>query len=460
MESPKFAASALLALAACASPRPDPEAEAAISVATGVDSAVTFRVEGTPLDEPAVPDGERLALADAVRRSIATDPMLQSALARVRVAMADADQAHLLPNPVLDFVVRFGQGRPSIEATLSASIVQMLQTPRRASAADKRLRQAAADAVTAALDVLSELEAGYAAVQASDELLPLLQARLEGLQRLVDLARLRANAGEGAEADVTTLTAQRVEVEVELAAARLEQRSGRLHLARLIGEPSGAAAWPLDPWSPPPADVDRDEESCIRIGLLHRPEVQSAAWQLASLRDERALAGLAPFADASLGATAQREPDWTVGPEVTAPLPLFDTGSAQRARATAAVIAAAHDLGAARRKVVEEVRVAHRAFADSIAILTRVQRELIPLQQRRREQAEFSYRAGQTDVTTLLVAEEDLRTALVRAIESERQTTLARVRLQRALGGPGAATAPEPAPTPEPDRSPEKGTHQ
>jgi len=98
------------------------------------------------------------------------------------------------------------------------------------------------------------------------------------------------------------------------------------------------------------------------------------------------------------------------------------------------------------------VRIAHRAFADSIANLTRVQRELIPLQQRRREQAEFSYRAGQTDVTTLLLAEEDLRKALVTAIESERLTTLARVRLQRALGGPGAATAPEPAP--------EKETHQ
>src|SRR5262247_1564424 len=110
MKPPSSAATALLALAACASPRPDPEAEAAISVATGVDSAVTFRVDGTPLDEPAVPDGERLALAG------------------VRVAMADADQAHLLPNPVLDLVFRFGQGRPSIEATLSAGIVQMLQT--------------------------------------------------------------------------------------------------------------------------------------------------------------------------------------------------------------------------------------------------------------------------------------------------------------------------------------------
>src|SRR5262249_2960443 len=195
--------------AACASPRPDPEAEAAIAVATGVDSAVTFRVEGTPLDEPPVPDGERLALADALPRAVAAHPLLQSALPRVRPAMADAAAARLLPNPVLALVFRFGQGRPSLEATLSASIVQVLQTPRRASAADKRLRQAAADAVTAALDVLAELEASYAASQASDELLPLLQERLAGLQRLGDLARVRADAGGGAEAHVGTRTAPR-----------------------------------------------------------------------------------------------------------------------------------------------------------------------------------------------------------------------------------------------------------
>ncbi|HLQ37033.1 MAG TPA: TolC family protein [Planctomycetota bacterium] len=449
--SARLPALLLIALAACQAAPADPAAEAAIGKATGITDAVLFRQQGGPLDEPAAAT-ERLTLAAAARSAITTDPSLQAALARVRIALADADQARLLPNPILDLALRFGQGKPKIDATLSAGIVQLLQRPRRTRAADQRLRQAAADAVTAALDVLAEVQGTYAAAQASDQLLPLLTNRLFLLGQLVELARLRARSGEGAAADVITLDAQRVELEVEVAAAHLEQRDNRLHLARLVGEPSAAAVWPLEPWQAPPAVADRDESGCIQSGLARRPEVQSAVWQLAALDDDPALSPLSPLLDASLGAAAQRDGDWTVGPALSSPLPLFDTGAAQRARVTAAQIEARHDLTAVRRKVVEEVRLAWQALADNLTNLARVQQQLVPLQQQRREVAEFSYRAGQTDVTALLLAEQDLRQAQVKAIETERQTTLAMVRLQRAVGGPGAFAAGAPESAAEPVR--------
>jgi outer membrane protein TolC len=89
--------------------------------------------------------------------------------------------------------------------------------------------------------------------------------------------------------------------------------------------------------------------------------------------------------------------------------------------------------------VVEEVRVAYQGLAASSANLGRIERELIPLQRQRRQLAEDAYRAGQTDVTPLFLAEEDLRVAQTRAIEVEAQAARALVRLQRAVGGPGVA---------------------
>ena len=86
-----------------------------------------------------------------------------------------------------------------------------------------------------------------------------------------------------------------------------------------------------------------------------------------------------------------------------------------------------------------EVRVAFQALAANQAILVRAQRELLPLQRQRRQEAEDSYRAGQTDVTRVFLAEQDLRAAEARVIDLERQTTVSLVRLQRAVGGPGAA---------------------
>lgn len=435
----------------CAGRRPDPAAEQSITRAIGSGAAIEFRTEGGPLDEPdAAPD--RLALADAVRRAVATDPGLQAALARVRVAMADADQARLLPNPILSLVLKFpeGGGGAQVEASLTAEIIRMLQAPRRARAADNRMRAAAADAVTVALDLVLEVQERYTAAGSFDELLPVLEERIALLDRLIRIARARLAPGEGTRADVTILEAQRVELEVEIADARLQQREERLRLARLVGEPSGQASWMLEPRAPSDT-LSAPENQWIQIALAHRPEVQSVAWELAALGDDLTLVRLIPWEPAAAGVEAERDGAWAVGPSVEVPIPLFDTGATQRARVTAEQAEARHELTRARRTVVEDVRVAYQSLEANRANLRRIRAELIPLQQQRRQQAESAYLAGLTDATDLFLAEQNLRAAQARAVAVERQTGISFVRLQRAAGGPGIASSvgsPESAPPP------------
>jgi cobalt-zinc-cadmium efflux system outer membrane protein len=428
---------ALIPLSACQTGRIDPAAEAAVSKATGLSQAVTFRIEGASVDEPSA--GEALTFADATRRAVATSPKLQAALARVRIAMADADQARLLPNPVLNFILRFGSGSPQVEVSLTQEFIHVLQIPRRASAADNRLRQAAADAVTVALDVVADVQERYAESQVAGRLVMHYQGRLELLGRLTQVVRLRLEAGEGVVNDVTVLESQRVELEVRLDEAEHVERSERLKLARLIGEPTGSAAWKLDDWIPPQPTMTT-ENDWIRVALVHRPEVQSITWKLAALGDEYALARLLPWQGAGVGIDAQKSPDWFAGPSISTPIPVFDMGQARQARVTAEQIEARHELTSAQRQVVEDVRLAHLALVESLRHLARVREELVPLLERRREQAEKSYRGGQTDVTALYLAQQDLRAAETLAIEFERETSSAIIRLQRAVGGPGIAS--------------------
>lgn len=438
-----------IAMAGCQAP-PDAASTSAQAMAdaVGLGEPVTFRAvgpEGGPIDEPDGA-GSMLTLAEAVRRAVTTDPGLQAAMARIRIAVADSDQARLLPNPVLNVVLRWGPGKPQIEASLAQDFIQALQIPRRADAADNRLRQVAADAVTVALDVTSDVQERYAAVQASAALVPLLQERLSLLERLAATAKARLDAGEGTRADVATLNAQRVELLVEIDGVRLTEREERLRLARLIGEPSAAATWTLDPWTSPSIG-DQPEASWVDAGLRHRPEVQAIAWRLKALGDDEALTRLLPWEGASVGVDATRDDDWFVGPSVSTPIPVFDTGQSRRARVTAEQIEARHDLTLAKRKIVEEVRVAFQTLAASKSNLSRIQNELIPLQQQRRQLAEDAYRAGQTDVTPLFLAEQDLRVAQAQSIEVERQAANALVRLQRAVGGPGVAASMAQSPT-------------
>ena len=439
------------------SPRTDVDSARAIADATGIAAPVDFKVvgpDGGPLDEPE-PVGATLTLAEAVRRAVTTDPGLQAAMARVRVAVADSDQARLLPNPVLNVILRWGPGKPQIEASLAQDFVRALQLPRRADAADNRLRQVAADAVAEALEVTSEVQERYAAAQASAALAPLLQERVLLLEKLAATAKARLDAGEGTRGDVTTLDAQRVELQVEIAGVRLTERQERLRLARLVGEPSSAATWELDRWSAPSIG-DQPETAWIDAGLRQRPEIQSVAWRLRALGDDEALLRLLPWEGASAGVDAQRDNEWFVGPSVSTPIPVFDTGQAARARVSAEQTEARHDLTLARRKVVEEVRIAFQTLAESKANLARIQDEFIPLQRQRRQLAEDAYRAGQTDVTALFLAEQDLRVAESRSIEVERQAATALVRLQRAVGGPGVAESlvhPVVAPPPRSDNA-------
>ena len=428
-------------LAACriAAPRVSPEED--IALATGVADAVSFRVQGGPIDEDGA-ETPTLALADALRKALATDPGLQAALARVRVAQAEAELAGLLPNPILDLVLRFpeGGGEANLEAGLGADLLAILQRPRRASAAGHRLQRESALALAAALDLLADVQERYAEVQALEELVLVLERRSESFERLREVAQARLELGEGTQHEVTTLDSERTELAVEVAQRRRELRVARLALARRIGEPSSAAAWRLDPWSAP-AGVPADEQPWMDAALTARPEILAIEWEIRARADDEVLAGRAVFEGASVGLDAERDGNWSAGPGFATPIPLFDGGGARRERARALTAEERHRLTEARRGVVEQTRTALVGLVGAQADLERVVRDLVPLQQSRRDQIEEAYRVGHVDVTALLLADQALQGALARRIGLEREVSSALYRLQRAVGGPSALTA-------------------
>ncbi len=427
-------------LAACqiAAPRVDPEED--IARATGFAEAVKFQIEGGPIDVAGT-DTTVLTLADAVQRALGTDTGLQAALARVRAAQAEADLAGLFPNPVLSLVMRFpeGGGRADVEAGVAADLLAMLQRPRRASAAGHRLEAETARALSEALDVVSEVQQRYSDVQSLEELVPVLERRLGVLDRLREVAQSRLDLGEGTRHEVTAFDSERTELGIEVAQRRRELRLARLALARRIGEPSGEAAWSLERWSAPDR-VPADERPWIAAALSARPEILAIEWEIRAREDEERLARWLSFEGASAGVEAEREGDWTVGPGIATPLPLFDTGGARGERARALTSEERHRLTEARRGVVEETRTSFANLVGAQADLERVDQDLIPLQERRRAEIEEAYRLGHVDVTALLFADQALQGAQARLVGLEREVSAAYYRLQRAVGGAQVAS--------------------
>ena len=362
--------------------------------AAGVDTTIEFRCEGEPFDTGSQP--VELALDQALLAALQHAPAVQIAIAQVRIAAADADQARRFANPILSLVVRWGPGKPAFEASLTESIVQVLQTRRRASAADHRLRSASAAAVATTLDVVVDLQRRYLAAQHADQRLALLTQHAATTQQLLVLAASRVRHGEGAAAELTAAEAAVAAAELALHEQRRARAESRLQLAHAIGAPSGTTDWRLQPW--PAATAEQSSEAAwIERGLQQHPELLAQRWQLAALDDDLALADWWPWQGSTVGAETQRTPDWYTGPNLSVPLPLFDGGGAAIDRATAERIAARHELTRAGRAVIEAIRTAHAELQGRRASLDHLQRQLLPARRRLEQAAASAARHGLGD---------------------------------------------------------------
>jgi outer membrane protein TolC len=431
---------ALLFASACRAAAPRADAEASIAGALALPGAVVFRTEGAvDLGTPA----EALTLADALRRAVETSSELLEALARVRAAEAEAELAGLFPNPILDLALRFpeGGGRLDVEGSLGADLLAILERPRRSRAAGHRLEAAAADALSTALDVVAETRGLYARVQALEELVPLLGARADVLERLRGVAEARLELGLGTRHEVSAIDAERLEAALELSERRRELASARISLAARIGEPSGSASWTLDAWQGPPRLV-AGESAWIETALRARPELLAIEWELRARGEEVELAGLGSWEGLGVGLDGESEDgEHSIGPLVSAPLRAFDRGAARGRRAAALEAETRHRLTTARRAVIEEVRTSLAALRGAQEDLERVVGELLPLAERRRSEVEESFRAGFDDATAVLLAEQALQEAHALRIGLEREVSDGLLRLERAVGGPCAFEA-------------------
>lgn len=436
--TPAIALAAIATLAGCASRSSPPDVVSLATELTGVGEPFEFKTEReTLVDLAAADERPDLSYADAVRLALQHDAAIQSALARVREAQAESDQSRLLPNPVLSLAMRFpeGAGKPVIDAGISADLLSLLFRPGRIAAADQRLRKRSSESLVVVLDTLAEVQRQYTLVQSLSAQVAIDDARRGTLNELLIVTEARVKAGEAPRLDTLTVQSELAELDAERMSRLSQERQARLTLARLIGQPTSVAQWTLDAWSEP-AEIAEDEATWIRQALAKRPEIAVIAWELAALGDDLRVAKFGALEGGEAGVEAERDGDWSAGPAVAVPLPLFDMGTAERERLRARIVEQRHLLTSTERLIVQDVRIAIEALRSAKASLEQVSSRLIPLQVDRLKQAQNAYRLGVADVLAVRLAEQELQQAKSQQIELQSAVTLAAIQLQRAVGGP------------------------
>jgi NodT family efflux transporter outer membrane factor (OMF) lipoprotein len=453
------AALVVVLLSACVLPPKDDPRE------TSVD-AQKLGLSTTPA--PQAQDGWWQAYGDAqlnqiIEESLATNPTLEMALARVREAQSQADSAHakLLPSSSLDAdEVRMRASDTSIfpppyggetlwigqtAATLSWDIDFWGKQRDLIREAREQTAAAALDAAGARLAVAGALAQAYVDLYRNYALADIAQDSVDQRNHIRDLTRQRVQAGLDTNVELRQADTSVPLARVQLAQAQAAQALAVHQLAALSGHGADAYAGiarpqlKLDAALPLPDTLPADLLGRRPDVLAARARVEMAIAGRAAAKAEFypdvSLTGFAGFQSiglADLARAASRT--YGIGPALS--LPLFDAGKLK-----ANYRGSTAELDEAIASYNETVLGAVRQVADQLSNLQALhseiaeQHESLNAAEAAYHLAEERYAAGLSGYLSVLTADTQVLSARRGMVDLAASQAITRVTLLLALGG-------------------------
>ena len=431
-----------LLLTSCASLDPQPDITTAADLASSRIDAITQDAWSQPVDTPSTAwNGSDPLHADvALAVAIQNNPRLRLALTIIAQRRADLVQAGLLPNPTIGFGIGV-----AIDGLAGApALVQGIQTltwiwtqPDRIAIADAQLQSAILDAASQTVALAEDVGIAHAAVLAAANLHTYDTAYVDLATKTLRLIRARYDAGES-----SMLNVNRAEVDLQTArtggiTARRSLEQTKLALLRAIGWPGHTTDWEA---AEPTAARYPENDSDIELLQLAATQHLELASQAAKIQQYVAAHALAttkklPEVNFTFGWQRNFRDRRAVMPGAQITIPLFDNGDPAIAKANAQLEHARLQWIATANQIEYEVRNTAsqwREAAEQVSITTNI---LVPSAASALRRSQFSHAEGVTDLTVLLLAQEQNIDAEHTLVTQRLAECTALIRLRRAVGG-------------------------
>ena len=451
-----------------------------VAESTGVDAVFdpAHEQEGEQRVQVLLEGG--LSVDEAIQVALMNNHGLQAVFLEIGASRADVVQSGLLSNPGLSLSLRFpeGGGRSNLAVGLGQQIVDFWQIPIRKQVAEAELEQVILAAADAAVRLSADVKQAYYRVIAAEKAEALTSENVELVQRSVDLAQARFDAGEVGQVDVNLVRTNLIAAQLEALVVHRTREEASNHLTRLLGLSRIHIAWTLSDTWPDPVPLAVDDDQLLLVALEHRLDARVAALRVqaaearlekeylnvfpnvtlgleAERPERRASPGRSVLADtarASIGAgglTAasiqsrserRRERsqiiDLLLGPTLDITLPLWDQNQAQIAKADFQV----QQLRAAYEDLLDGVA---QEVADALSVIRSAQElvrfyesEALPHARQSVEAARATYGAGEQSVLVLIEAQETLIAQQRAQLTVLRDLAQSQAELERAVGVP------------------------
>ena len=402
--------------------------------------ALTLRAANASGQTPTDPLPTTVTIEQVMDLFAQRSPRTIADRATVGVVAADRITARTLPNPTISYggvhlVTGLSTGAVTQhQVVLEQPLLMFGQRQARTDAADLNVRAEQARVGDTLAQRRLAVRQAFATLLSRQEQLRVVEASLADLERVQQVVRGRADAGERSRYDVVRIETETETLRVQVINAQTDVEDAAGQLASLLGFPG---------WSPratgalTPGDVPTDVNALWETAQTRRPSIVAIRQQQAAARGGVFLAQRERLPVPAVSGGTQVTNDVTGTSAFfgfSMPLPFFDRNQGAIAKANAQVNADQRALEAELAEAHADVERAANVLVRRREALTRLESQVVQRTPILRQMAEDAYREGSADILELLDAMRSLKDIQLTHVQQLESTKLAEEAVVSAAG--------------------------
>lgn len=396
------------------------------------------------IEQSAKQNSAKLNLVQALNIALASNPRTAAARAQLGITKSNLVQANVLPNPGI-FIDNQYQFTYKLGATM------LIEPPWRLifrrAAAKTQITQTDLEITRTLWLFRGEVRRAYVEAVIAREMAAVRRQLLEIMSRLHTIAKDRFEKGDVPRLDVyrAELAVIKAQIQVEQADILVSQTTEQLDVLlaneTLNAEPTSFAAMTDELLSN--AANTSTEKQLLATAMANRLEIKIVAQQTtvneANLKVARGNILPAPrfsvgrMTEDRINSVLNRQ---TVFFQSLIDLPILDRQQGIIARAKANATQLNCELLSQRNIVTGQVYLAYRRLQSALALIDKYKKQGLPIAQTISNAADLSYRMGQTDINSALVAQQENILVRTQYLDSVLAYELAMNDLEQAIGIP------------------------
>lgn len=379
----------------------------------------------------------------AVRAAILNNKGIQADLAEIGISSAEMWQETKLVNPVISVGLATSPIENLFESAIVGNIMALITREKRVEVAEAQFRAAQHRAAQSLLRLAFETEKAWIKTVAAKETLTYLQQAQTGADASSDLAKELGRTGAFTKAAQAREHAVYAEISGQLAEARINERSDREALNRLMGAWGNDINYKLPTTLPKIPAKTKTKVGIEKEALQKRVDLQIAKYDLEAvarsykltnatryMTDLQVMAGVIrtdPKSDESVS--------WEKRVGVDFAIPIFDSGEARLRKGEFMYMQSANRLAEKAVNIRSEARGAYDKYKSSHELALHYRDKVVPLRDIIKQEVLLEY-SGMISSTFELLADTRASTeATLTSVNAKQNFWLAEVDLRAAIYG-------------------------